>query len=116
VKRMGAASHPSRRPIPLSSQVCLEPEHGDEICDDQTFGVLLSLYCQVDEFNIRSTLESVEDRGTFESMDAIWYDMIDDIWMMTRTQYRVSCYQTILETACMSQGGGCTCIRTADPD
>jgi hypothetical protein len=28
------------------------------------------------------------------------------MWRMTRTEYRVSCYQSILETACMSQGGG----------
>jgi hypothetical protein len=40
--------------------------------------------------------------------------MRDDIWMMTRAEYHVSCYQNILETARMSQGGGCRCIRTGD--
>jgi hypothetical protein len=42
-----------------------------------------------------------EECGEHSSVSTDWtqYDMRDDIWMMTRTDYLVSCYQNILETA-----------------
>jgi hypothetical protein len=48
MERTWAASHPSRRGIPRSNQVCPELEKGDATGGDKTFVILLSVYCQVD--------------------------------------------------------------------
>jgi hypothetical protein len=47
---VGGVASP-RRAISRSSQVCPEPEQGNETDDDQTFGVLLSEHCQEDLFS-----------------------------------------------------------------
>jgi hypothetical protein len=46
MERMWAASNPSQKAIPRSSQVCPEPEQGDVTQDSQTFGVLLNVYAK----------------------------------------------------------------------
>jgi hypothetical protein len=45
MERMWAASHPSQKAIPRSSQACPEPEQRDGTDNGQTFGVFLLSVC-----------------------------------------------------------------------